>query len=410
MRHIIDRPNVHVHLVSDLRPRKGALTAAQQIESMIARQGWVVGNIIGSEQALRAQFGLGHRVGREAIRVLQSRNAIRARRGSQGGLLIGSPSRLMAIDAIADYFDAIAVDTCELIEAQTVLAGMAKAYVAMTAIRTGEIFLAALAEAQRRRTVIGPQAAPAHTGYADAQGAPLVKVRGDRVSQVAHNLLIEIERLRHANQPLWLGTEQALCELHNVGRAVLRQTLRILEARGIVESHRGRFGGIKAIVPSVRGAIETTLSYLSTASLHQSDLLPWTNALGNSLNTLALERWSDTAQNRFKALQDTSNPAHADWELRLTNVQWDACGNRVLAFVARCVATYQIRFLPEGHYVTQRDRWAYQEALLEGAYAMSRQDRQGVRDACSSQSIVLERMLEPFVDRPAPRRPARESM
>src|ERR1700677_2604847 len=113
METLIDRSTIHHHLVGDLHRPKSALTAAQKIESMIARQGWAVGTMIGSEQTLRRQFGLGHRVGRETIRVLQSRNAIHARRGSHGGLMVGSPPRSMAINAIAEYLETVAVAYAE---------------------------------------------------------------------------------------------------------------------------------------------------------------------------------------------------------------------------------------------------------------------------------------------------------
>jgi DNA-binding FadR family transcriptional regulator len=402
MKHVIDRSTVHRHLVSDLHRSKSALIAAQQIESMIAQQGWAVGTIIGSEQTLRAQFGLGHRVGRETIRVLQSRYAIRARRGSHGGLLVGSPSRAMAVAEIADYLQAIAVKESELVEAQSVLAGMTSVPGEMTAIRTGDVFTAAIAEVRRRRA----DADHAHVQRAtvedeDVRATSQAKSATNGSARVAQSLLAEIERLRLSGKPLWLGSEQVLCERHEVGRPVLRQALRILESRGIIESHRGRFGGIQATVPSVRGAIETTLSYLSTAGLDQFELLRWTNCLGDRLNTFAVARWSDDDQRRTEALLSPSSPLYARWELWLTFVQWDACGNRILVFVARCTAAYQMRFVPDGHHISDRDLNDYQESLLERARAMSRRDLRGARDAFQIQSVVLERGLEPLLDRVA---------
>src|ERR1700743_3026339 len=109
MKYSFDRLTLHYQLVSDWSPPNGALGAPQRIESVIAQRGWAAGTLICSEQSLRAQFGFGHRVAREAIRILQSRDAVQARRGSQGGLLGGTPSRAMAIGALADYLGAIAV-------------------------------------------------------------------------------------------------------------------------------------------------------------------------------------------------------------------------------------------------------------------------------------------------------------
>jgi DNA-binding FadR family transcriptional regulator len=400
MEHSFDRLAVHYHLVSDPSVPKSALTAAQQIESSIARRGWKVGSIIGTEQTLRTEFGLGHRVMREAIRVLQSRNAIQARRGSQGGLLVGRPSRSMAIAAIADYLDAVAVKESELSEAEAVLATAAKPPIATTATRIGDLALEAILEVQRRRAAAEGLQAPSHdNGGMNRQAASPANSGATRSAGVAECLLVEIEHLRRAGKSLRLGSEQALSERYGVGLAVLRQALRILDARGITESHRGRLGGIAARVPSARGAIETTLTFLSATHLDQLELLSWVAAFSDIINTLAVERWSDDDQRRSEALLSPAGASHGRWKSLLTCVQWDACGNRVLALVARCAAAYQVRFVPDNYHVRQGDRNAYQVALLDRARAMSRQDLQGARDAIHNQSYVLERVVERLLER-----------
>jgi DNA-binding FadR family transcriptional regulator len=402
METLIDRSTIHHHLVGgDLHRAKSALTAAQKIESMIARQGWAVGTMIGSEQTLRRQFGLGHRVGRETIRVLQSRNAIQARRGSHGGLMVGSPSRSMAIGAIADYLETIAVKDSELAEARAVLARMASGRAGVTAIRTCDVFTAAVAEIRRRAETNQGHAPGAAIDEGDARTPLQANSAANSSARVARSLLAEIERLRRDGKPPWLGSEQALCERHGVRRPILLQALRILEARGVIESRRGRFGGIDARLPSVRGAIEAALSYLSTVHLDRFEALHWTASLDDVLNTFAVERWSDEDQRRTEALLSPSNPLHAKWQLRLTLVQWDACRNRVLAFVARCNAAYQMRFVPDGHHISARDLRDYQESLLERSRAVSRRDLRGAREALQNQNVVLERGLESLLDRAA---------
>jgi DNA-binding FadR family transcriptional regulator len=212
-------------------------------------------------------------------------------------------------------------------------------------------------------------------------------------------LLLEIELLRREGKPLWLGSEQALSERYGVGLAVLRQALRILDARGITESQRGRGGGVMARMPPARGAIETTLTYLSATRLDQLELLSWVAAFDDVLNTLAVERWCDDDQRRSEALLSPASASQGRWKSLLTCVQWDACGNRVLALAARTTAAYQVRFVPDGYHVRQLDRSELQTALLERARAMSRQDLQGARDAIHNQSFVLERVVERLLDR-----------
>jgi DNA-binding FadR family transcriptional regulator len=367
---------------------------------MIARQGWSVGNVIGSEQTVRLQFGLGHRVTREAIRVLQSRSAVYGRRGPQGGLVVGSPSRSMAITAIADYLEASAITADELVEARTVLCKMVDTTVAAPAIRTCDVFVAAIEEAELRRVVVhDAQAQLPHLGQIGARTPPAAGVDDISPARIARLLLLEIERMRHAGELLWLGSEEELCERHGVGHAVLRQALRILDARGLTESRRGRFGGIMARIPSVRGPIEVTLSYLSREPLCQSDLFAWSVSFNATLNTLAVERWSDDDQRRFESLLHRLRGLDDNWVPVLMCALWDACGNRALALVARCVAAYQIRFVPDGHDVTPSERDIYQVALIERARAMSSQDRRGACDAFCEQTFALERMLERSLNR-----------
>jgi DNA-binding FadR family transcriptional regulator len=399
METLIDRSTIHHHLVGDLHRPKSALSAAQKIESMIARQGWVVGARVGSEQTLRKQFGLGHRVGRETIRVLQSRDAIHARRGSHGGLTVGDPPRSMAISAIAEYLEAIAVTDQELAEALAVLGKTAGRKVGLTANHCSDVFTAAIAEIQRYAQ--RDQADAPHTIIDDVH--PGTKLRGNSMpnssARVALRLQAEIERLRRDDKPPNLGSEHELCERYGVGRPILLQALRILEARGVIESRRGRFGGIDGRVLSVRGAIEAALSYLSTVHLDRFDALRWTNSLDEALNTFAVERWSDENQRRTEALLSPSNALHANWQLWLTLVQWDACGNRVLAFVARCNAAYLMRFVPDGHHISARDLRDYQASLLERSRAISRRDLRGAREALQYQNEVLERGLEFLLNR-----------
>jgi DNA-binding FadR family transcriptional regulator len=211
------------------------------------------------------------------------------------------------------------------------------------------------------------------------------------------SLLREIDGLRCVGKPLWLGSEQALCERHEVRRPMLLQALRILESRGIIKTYRGRFGGIEATALSIRGAIEAAMNYLSTTRLDRFEALHWATLLGERLNTFAVERWSDDDQRQTEALLVPENPLH-DWGLWLTFVQWDACRNRMLGFVARCIAAYQIRLVPNGYFMSERDITDYDNSLLERARAMSRGDLSAARHAYDIQSDVLVRSLERGLD------------
>ncbi len=73
------------------KSKKLAETVAHQIELEILHRGWPVGESIGSEPELLAQFGVSRSVFREAVRLLEHDGIARMRQGPGGGLFITAP-------------------------------------------------------------------------------------------------------------------------------------------------------------------------------------------------------------------------------------------------------------------------------------------------------------------------------
>jgi DNA-binding FadR family transcriptional regulator len=402
MKHRIDRLASHGQIVNDdTLPAKGGIHAAQQIETAIAREGWAIGSVIGSEQTLRAQFGLGRRVAREAIRILQSRHAIQMRRGPRGGLVVVTPSQSIAFCAIADYLQGIGVHESELQEAQAALEAMLCIAVDVAADeewprqvarigcdenRVANLFLKAIAEVRRRHLAVQstePERTPLGA-TADIENRP---------AMIANDLLSRIRSLNAADQTDWLGTEQELSDRYAVGKVVLRQALRILEARGLTQARRGRSGGIHLRVPQARGALEAALSYLSAVPLQHHELVAWATLFGELINELAVARWSDREEVQLRACIADSTHLEERLVMLLVRLEWDACRNPVLALIARCIAAYHVRFVPDNYHATDHELQALRESLVVRTRAISRSDLPVAREAFRHGNRVLARMF-----------------
>jgi len=84
---------------------KLAEVVADRIYQDIARQGWPVGAVLGSEAGLLAQYRVSRAVFREAVRLLEYHAVARMRRGPGGGLIVTQPEPQASIEAMALYLE-----------------------------------------------------------------------------------------------------------------------------------------------------------------------------------------------------------------------------------------------------------------------------------------------------------------
>ena len=100
---------------------KLAAQIAHRIEESIIRQGWPVGETLGSEVGLREQFGVSRSVLREAVRLVEHHQVARMRRGPNGGLFICAPDAGPATRAIVIYLEYVGTSVADLLEARLLL-------------------------------------------------------------------------------------------------------------------------------------------------------------------------------------------------------------------------------------------------------------------------------------------------
>jgi DNA-binding FadR family transcriptional regulator len=105
---------------------------ARQISDEIVRQGWPVGDAIGSEAQLMARYGVGRYAIRETVRILENNGVARRRPGPGGGLIVTAPQPDAILQATRLFLDHRGVTPAHLIEAWTALEVAAVGDVATT--------------------------------------------------------------------------------------------------------------------------------------------------------------------------------------------------------------------------------------------------------------------------------------
>jgi DNA-binding FadR family transcriptional regulator len=104
------------------RPRtKSAEALARRIEAQIVADGWPVGELIGTEPELLAQYGVSRPILREAVRLLEYHMVAESRRGAGGGLRVTAPDLSAVTETAALYLDYVGVLASEMYAARSVL-------------------------------------------------------------------------------------------------------------------------------------------------------------------------------------------------------------------------------------------------------------------------------------------------
>ncbi|WP_019927444.1 FadR/GntR family transcriptional regulator [Nocardia sp. BMG111209] len=98
-----------------------ATQIARRIEETVIGRGWPVGESLGSESDLRARYGVGRPVLREAVRLVEHHQVARMRRGPHGGLFVCAPDGEPAIHAMVIYLEYVGTRVTDLLEARSLL-------------------------------------------------------------------------------------------------------------------------------------------------------------------------------------------------------------------------------------------------------------------------------------------------
>jgi DNA-binding FadR family transcriptional regulator len=182
-------------------------------------------------QSMLERYDVSRGVGHEAIRILQHRKIIEAKRGPNGGLRVIVQSDANLMHSVARFLQQSNFSPAHCAQARESLR-----YVT-SSLPPGNpaIDLLTLMLELLKQLDSGYEAKPA--SWQASAGDP-------RADQIARAIVRSAASSTDGSHMLRIGHESELCEQFHVSKPVLRQAIRILEAQSLVETRRGRRGGL----------------------------------------------------------------------------------------------------------------------------------------------------------------------
>jgi DNA-binding FadR family transcriptional regulator len=139
------------------------------------------------------------------------------------------------------------------------------------------------------------------------------------------------------------GCETTLSERYGVGRAVVRESARILEARGTARMRRGRHGGLELMAPSIAQLRDTISGYCYLINVSRDHIQSARLILDRVAAYMATER---CAHFEFAPLLERSLVAGPNPGIEFRRLLNAAAGNAVLTFYSDCLE--QLRDIASG--------------------------------------------------------------
>jgi len=369
-----DWSKIYDDLVSQsTRPRKNAFAAAWQLENDIFYEGAPAGTVFADQAALIDRYGFSRATLREAARLLEDRQIARMRRGPGGGLVIMPISGDSVAAAVADYLRDIGVTAQQVQQARAAL-DIVTAY--RQSVAEGTAALAAFTREFRGKLSDGPGAGLLGNGVTgfrspvrrvaadsvtelfsaalsafesgitrgDTEDRPASVVGGSRAHALARVLAQQLARAE-GDGSLRVSTEDQLCERHGVGKEVVRQAIRVLESRGLIDCKRGRTHGVQARPIDAAACVELVVAYFSAARLKLRDFLPIASIVSRVVRmVVAAESTRVQRQELLRRLDSAANwrdaPTLVTAQLQ---AEWSCLANPILIFMEKCSTAYYAR-------------------------------------------------------------------
>lgn len=157
------------------------------------------------------------------------------------------------------------------------------------------------------------------------------------------------EILRTGTTGRRLGSEWELCESFSVSRLTLRQAIRLLQDRGLVECRRGRGNGLVIHNRRGSGAMKLVLAFLIGRQMDPRATGTLLFQLNCFVPALAIDRASLQQRDHLETLLAPLE-AHASFDrydlLKLVHYVSQLAENPIMDFFSRCLAAYEARFHP----------------------------------------------------------------
>lgn len=315
------------------RRRKLGEIVAERIIDEIIHRGWNEGEVLGTEADFMERYRISRATFREAARQLEWQGAAAMRRGASGGLAVNAPPREAIVTAFRTFFELTKIVDAQLDETRNILVSAPRLNPESTSPNQAiALFLEALDGGHVR-------AAERLAGSA----APKLS------ESIALRLIHDIERAG-TGAGTNLGSEGELQQRYAVSRAVMRESLRLLELHNIVRVKTGASGGIIVQEFDPDYTIGLASIYLVYARIPFSDL--W--EAQSSLEIAAAERFvriaDDAAWRELDKALVRLEQAPASHYLASASqfhlILADNCGNDVVSLFVGVLMRFSVSVLP----------------------------------------------------------------
>jgi GntR family transcriptional repressor for pyruvate dehydrogenase complex len=141
-----------------------------------------------------------------------------------------------------------------------------------------------------------------------------------------------------------LPPENKLCEMFGVSRSILREAIRVLASKGLVEVRQG--SGTRVCMPKVSMPEEAFGTYLKTNPLSVSQIMEIRTPIEIEVARLAAERRQDIHLKRMeRSLQILQSPmekveTYSNTDNEFHQAMIDATGNSLFGIVIRSIMGY----------------------------------------------------------------------
>lgn len=162
--------------------KRAAQIAVLIVDDVIA-QGWPVGKVLGASTEFLERYGISRAVFREAVRLLEHQQVVRARRGPGGGLVVTEPSVDAVIDAVTIYLYRVDARIDAVFEARMVLEEIVADLAPRKLTSARRARIREVIEGERSGQVEDPQAL--HQVLASATGNPALELFVEMLKRVS---------------------------------------------------------------------------------------------------------------------------------------------------------------------------------------------------------------------------------
>lgn len=323
---------------AEISAKKAACAIAERIEEDLIARGWPIGTIYGSEGELADRFGVSRIVLREAVRILESRETARMRRGPNGGLVVLAPEMAAVLEAIHRYVTShrgtdLQGSICRDV-LRAVHSRLAHTSSGMPTRPGLEDFLNAL------------MAAAEHYAREGAEGripmGAAAACARSRAEQVFRLLMKDLSNTQGSNSRL--GSELDLCDRYGADRSTLRQAIRMLEFEGVAVSAAGRGKGLMTRAPDPTALCQLINCYFAAAGVTPEDAMAAFKLLSVEVVSIAARAATHSDRARLKEARQLLAASHGAVSTDVMQLaeesQLGIVGEPLIDILLRCTKSY----------------------------------------------------------------------